>query len=161
MADEAVMRGPNGEELRVRSGEKSVAVIVKDLLPILVAIGAFAMMYVLTQNLTRGQERGFTGFNDGFKDVLAKMAEYQMQVLQSVVTNRQELTAQMERQNSLVSDQTQALREAVTLNTKTISERLDSLSHRLDIFSYNADRPPSERLPLDTPTEHVPKREQR
>jgi hypothetical protein len=157
VADEAVMRGPNGEELRVRSGERSVAVIVKDLLPILVAIGAFAMMYVLTQNLSRGQERGFSGLND----ILAKMAEHQVQLLQSVVTNRQQLTEQMERQNGLVADQTQALREAVTLNTQTISERLDRLNHRLEIFSYNADRPPSERLPLDTPAEHVPKREQR
>jgi hypothetical protein len=132
-----------GEEVRVGSGDKSIAVVVKDLLPIVVAVGAFAMMYVLTLNLSQGQERGFGGLKE---------------LIHISSTNRHELSEQMEKQNGLLARQTQELREAVNKNTETISERLDQLSHRLEIFSYNADRPPGERLPLDTP---LPQREYR
>jgi hypothetical protein len=179
MADEVQAHIPtgNGGALNLRLGSKSIGLTGPVIIPALclVLLGGFG--YFMAHNLTTNQERGFAGLahiletmgtfqresmekaNSNQKEMIALLQENRAMTrdkLQNlgelVTTNRTELAGELRAQNQLVFSQTQELRQAVEAQTT-------ELIKRLSILSYNIDRPPGERLPLNVSPEQLPQPE--
>jgi hypothetical protein len=155
MADEIKVPLGNGERLELKLGSKSLGITAKDLVSVVVMLGAFAGFYLVSQHINAGQAQGFVMLTK----VLEQNSAHQMQLLELIHANqaslielvhhnRQEMTEQISQQNTLLHTQTAELRQEVDNQTKVM--------HREHIMlNFNLKRDPATQMPLDVTPEEL------
>jgi hypothetical protein len=157
MAEDIQVNAPlgNGERLELKVGSKSLGVTTKDLVSLVVMLGAFAGFYLVSEHLNDGQKHGFAGLakileqnNAHQAQLLEKISLNQASLIEIVHQNRQEMTEQVARQNTLVNQQTIELRQDVDNQTK-------AMHHEHVMLNFNLTQEPPQRLPLDVTPEEL------
>jgi hypothetical protein len=168
MADDIQVNAPlgNGERLELKVGSKSLGITTKDLVSIVVMLGAFAGFYLVSEHLNAGQTQGFAMLakvieqnnthqlqileqdNAHHLQLLEKITTQQASLIELVHHNRQEMTEQISQQNTLLHTQTAELRQEVENQTKTM--------HREHVMlNFNLTRDPGTQIPLELTPEEV------
>jgi hypothetical protein len=156
MAEDIQVNAPlgNGERLELKVGSKSLGITTKDLVSIVVMLGAFGGFYLVSEHITAGQTQGFAMIakvleqnNTHQMQLLETMHGNQIALIELVHHNRQEMSEQVARQNTLVHQQTAELREEVANQTK-------AMHHEHIMLNFNLTRDPATQMPLGlTPEE--------
>jgi hypothetical protein len=161
MAEDIQVNVPsgNGERLELKVGSKSLGITTKDLVSIVVMLGAFAGFYLVSQHLNEGQKHGFAGLakileqnNVHQMQLLETMHGNQVSLIELVHHNRQEMSEQLVRQNTLVHQQTTELRQDVENQTKT-------MHHEHVMLNFNLTRDPTTQVPLELTPEELRSRQ--
>jgi hypothetical protein len=148
MAEEirASATGPNGEQFNVNLRERTIGISVKDLLPILVVIGAFVGGIVLAKILFLGQTRG--------QDMLTAIAQQLNENNAKITAGQHELRMHVEtaftKQSELVHTQTQAIEVLLQTLQRYIEEWFSEMGRRQELMNFNALHP-EKALPLRGP----------
>jgi hypothetical protein len=127
--------GPNGERLEVNLKERRIGISVKDLLPILVVIGAFVGGLLVAKVLFLGQTRG----HELLGQIAAQLNDNNAKILAELHTERNHADADRRAQNELL----------VKLE-KYIEEWFTEIGTRLEWLDHNVANP-ERRMPLRAP----------
>ena len=145
--------GPNGERLEVNLKNRSIGLTTKDLVPILVVLGAFAGGILAAKVLFLGQERG----HQLLGEITAQLHAHTAMVTAGQQDLRTHLDESLMRHNDLVQTQTQAIHTKVDTLEAYLEAWFRDLGHRLEILNFNLQHP-DRTLPLRAP---LPEEERR